>query len=394
MLHRLITSKLKATSLLRITLFSAPLLDEVISGFLSIGLPLANKQLGLDYTQVGLLFGIGALASLLLDPFINLLSDRYAKRYWIIGGLLLLGTGFALAAGTHNFVLLLCAFALIYVADSTATGLSEAALIDQNPQESARTMTRWTIMASVGDLLGPILVALILIQSSGWSVLCWIACIACLIMACFIGLQRFPQAVQNDDEEDTPSVRLLDGLREALHDTELIRWAALSLIPTMVDEIFIVYATFYLRDVISVNTSMIGILITIHMFGAFLGLFVLDRVLLQRIAPERLLTWLALLVIASMVGFLTLRSTAWAGVMLFFLGLGVAGLYPIATAQAYKRFPGRSGTVRAVMSLGAPFEVALPYITGLVASRFGIVASLCLLGTAPLLILLLKPWNK
>ncbi|HEY5005441.1 MAG TPA: hypothetical protein VII61_19930, partial [Ktedonobacteraceae bacterium] len=183
-------------------------------------------------------------------------------------------------------------------------------------------------------------------------------------------------------------------LREALRDTELVRWIMLSLIPTMVDEIFIVYATFYLRDVLSVNTGIIGILIAIHMIGGFLGLFVLDRVLLQRITPERLLTWLALLVLVSMVGFLTLRSTLWAGVMLFFLGLGVAGLYPIATAEAYKRFPGRSGTVRAVASLGAPFEVVLPYITGFVAGRFGVVASLCLLGTAPLLILLLRPGKK
>ena len=394
MFYRLITSKLKATSLLRLTLFSAPLLDEVVSGFLSIGLPLANKQLGLDYTQVGLLFGIGALASLLLDPFINLLSDRHTKRYWILGGLLLLGASFALMAGTHDFVLLLGTFALIYVSDSAAIGLAEAELIDQNPQESARTMTRWTIMASIGDLLGPILVSLILIQVAGWSRLCWIACIACLTMAGILAVQRFPRPVQNDNEEDTPPVRLFDGLREALRDTELVRWTILSLIPMMVDEIFIIYATFYLRDVLSVNTGTIGILIAIHMIGGFLGLFVLDRVLLQRITPERLLTWLALLVIASMVGFLTLRSTLWAGVMLFFLGVGVAGLYPIATAEAYKRFPGRSGTVRAVASLGAPFEVVLPYITGFVASRFGVVASLCLLGTAPLLILLLRPGKK
>ena len=395
MLHRRITSRLKATALLRLTLFSAPLLDEVISGFLSIGLPLANKQLGLDYTQIGMLFGVGALASLLLDPILNLLSDRYAKRYWILGGLVILGAGFALMAATHTFVLLLGAFALIYVSDSAAIGLAEAELIDQNPLESAHTMTRWTIMASIGDLLGPILVSLIIIQVAGWSRLCWIACIACLTMACILGVQRFPRTVQNnDDEEDAPPVRLLDGLREALRDTELLRWTALSLIPTMTDEIFIVYATFYLRDVLSVNTGTIGILIAIHMIGGFLGLFVLDRVLLRRIAPGRLLTWLALLVIASMVGFLTLHSALWAGVMLFFLGVAVAGLYPIASAEAYKRFPGRSGTVRAVASLGTPFEVVLPYITGFVASRFGVVASLCLLGTAPLLILLLKPGGK
>jgi fucose permease len=335
---------------------------------------------------------------MLLDPFINLLSDRHSKRYWIPGGLLLLGASFALIANTSAFALLACAFVLIYLATTAAVGLSETVLIDQNPQESTRTMTRWTITSNIGDLLGPILVSLIIIRSSGWSILCWIACIAWLTMACIVGLQRFPQAAQNSEEgeedEDTPSVRLLDGLREALRDPELVRWAVLSLIPSMLDEIFIVYATFYLRDVISVNTGLIGILLAIHMIGEFVGLFVLDHILLQRMTPERLLTCLALLVIASMVGFLTLRSTLWAGVMLFSLGLGVTGLYPIATAQAYKQFPGRSGTVRAVMSLGAPFEVVLPYITGFVADRFGIVASLCLLGTAPLLILLLRPWRK
>ena len=401
MLWRLLTAKLKATAPLRFTLFSAPLLDEMIVGFLVIGLPLASKQLHLDYTQIGLLFAAGALASTLLDPFINLLSDRYSKRYWILCGFLLLGACFALLAYTRNFALMVCAFALLYVANSAAVGLSEAALIDQNPQESTRTMTRWTIMGNIGDLLGPIIVPFIIILPTGWSTLCWIGCILWFAMAGIVGLQHFPQMTEamkdtedNSEEADEPSVKLLDGLREALPDRAMIRWSILSLLPTMLDEIFIVYATFYLRDIISVNTGMIGILLAMHMLGAFLGLFVLERVLLQRIAPEQLLTWFALLVIASMFGFLTLRSPLWAGLTLFLLGSGIVGLYPIATAQAYKQFPGRSGTVRAVMSLGAPFEVVLPYITGFVASRFGIVASLCFLGTAPLLILLLKPYRK
>ena len=394
MLQRLIASKLKATSPLRIALFSVSLLDEMIAAFLVIGLPLASRQLKLDYTQIGLLFAIGALASMVLDPFINLLSDRHSKRYWILGGLLLLGTGFALIANTPNFALLMCAFVLTSVGGGAAIGLSEAALIDQNPQESTRTMTRWTITSNIGDLLGPILVSLIIIRSSGWSILCWIGCIAWLTIECIIGFLRFPQIIQNGEEVDTSSIRLLDRFRAALRDTELVRWAVLSLIPAMLDEVFIVYAIFYLRDVISVNASTIGILIALHMIGACAGLFALDRVLLQRMAPERVLTWLALLVIVSIVGFLTLRSTLWIAVMLFLLGLGVAGTYPIATAQAYKQFPGRSGTVRAVMSLGAPFEVALPYIVGVVASHFGVIASLCLLGTAPLLILLFNPDNK
>jgi hypothetical protein len=73
------------------------------------------------------------------------------------------------------------------------------------------------------------------------------------------------------------------------------------------------------------------------------------------------------------------------------IGFGASGLYPIAKAEAYARQPGRSGTVRAIINLGAPFEVALPGITGLIAARFGLLASLGFLGLAPLLILILMP---
>lgn len=391
--HR-ITSNLKAASPLRIALLSAPLLDEMIVGFLVIGIPLVSTQLQLDYTQIGLLFAAGALASTLLDPIINLLSDRYPKRYWILGGFLLLGACFALLATTHNFILMICAFALLYVAGTAAIGLSEAVLIDQNPQESTRTMTRWTLTANIGDLLGPIIVPLIIILPAGWSVLCWIGCILWLIMACVVGLLHFPHNAENTQEVDEPTGKLLDGLRAALRDRTMIRWTILSLLPSMLDEVFIVYATFYLRDSISVSTGMIGVLLAMHMIGGFLGLFILDHALLQRFAPGRLLSGLALLVIVGMIGFLTLRSLWWSGLMLFLLGMSITGLYPIASAQAYRQFPGRSGTVRAVASLGAPFEIALPYMAGFVASRFGIVAALCFLGTAPLLILVLQPHHK
>ncbi|HEV2660500.1 MAG TPA: hypothetical protein VGU68_07835, partial [Ktedonobacteraceae bacterium] len=77
-------------SLLSVILLCMPLLDELVSGFLFIGLPLASKQLQLDYTQIGFLFAAGALSSMVLDPLINLFSDRRAKRPWILAGLLIM----------------------------------------------------------------------------------------------------------------------------------------------------------------------------------------------------------------------------------------------------------------------------------------------------------------
>jgi fucose permease len=388
-LRRLPAFKWQRMSLLSAILLCMPLLDELVSGFLFIGLPLASKQLQLDYTQIGLVFAAGALSSMVLDPLINLLSDGRAKRPWILAGLFAMIAGLALASMTRSFVLLLCSFVIIYPAITTALDLSQAVLIDQNLQGSTRTMTRWTIMANIGDLLAPIIVSLVIILPDGWAALCWLACGFWLIAAVLIAVQRFPRQEHTDDDAEEPTVQLLDGLRAALRDPLLLRWAALAILPMMLDEIFVVYATLYMRDVLHMHPDLIGLLLTVHMIGAFLGLFVLEHALLQRSTPQRLLIGQALIIIAGMACFLMLHAIWFTGLALFIIGVGATGLYPIALGQAYKCYPGRSGLVRTVISLGTPFEVVLPSIVGFVAGQFGVIASICILGTAPFLVILL-----
>jgi hypothetical protein len=69
------------------------------------------------------------------------------------------------------------------------------------------------------------------------------------------------------------------------------------------------------------------------------------------------------------------------------------GWYPLAKAEAYKLLPGRSGTVRALFSLGTPLDVALPSIIGFIAGAFGIIIGVGSLMLAPVLILVLC-WGK
>jgi len=159
---------------LRSTLLSTVLLDELITGFPVVGLPLLRDQLGLNYGQIGLLFSVEALSGMILSPIISLLSDRGSKRWWVIGGSLGLAISLVLMGSSHNFGLLLAAFAFSSPAGSAAVGLSQAALIDVAPQESTQTMTRWTLMGSVGDLLSPLAVAVIASLQLCWTALCWL----------------------------------------------------------------------------------------------------------------------------------------------------------------------------------------------------------------------------
>src|SRR5205823_1797295 len=154
-----ISSRIRSVSWLRTTLLSVGLLDEIVAGFAVIGIPLIRDQFRLNYTQIGLLFTAGALTAMILDPIISILSDRSSKRYWILGGYLAAAICSLLAGTTTSFMVLLLALALSSPANEAAIGLSQAALIDDNAQESTSTMLRWTMLASIGDLLSPLIIS-------------------------------------------------------------------------------------------------------------------------------------------------------------------------------------------------------------------------------------------
>ena len=382
--------RLKHLPILRATLVSMGMSDEIITGFTIVGLPLLRDQLGLSYTQIGLLFVIQSLASILLDPVLNLLTERGAKQFWILAGLLVLALSAVLRANTHSFIVLLLAFGILSPASEMGIGISEAALIELNPAQETQAMALWTFLSGIGDFLSPLLVTVFVSMHLGWSVLCWIAASIWLILALIIGTQRLPRSNDASDEEShTSFIILLGRLHTALRDPVLLRWVALATIPTMVDEVFLGFIALYLRDVMHVSQATIGIIVAIHTFGALLGLFLLDHFLLKWSTPRRLLLWLSLLVLVSMVCLLTIHILWIITFALFVIGLGASSWYPIAKGQAYARLPGHASIVLTVTSLFAAVDVAIPGVVSIIADRYGLLAGLVFLGLAPVLMLLL-----
>ena len=404
-LRRPDTGRIPATYM-HATLLSYGFFDEVATGLLVIGLPLLRDYLGLSYEQIGLLFATGTVSAMVLEPIINVLSDRHSKGWWILGGLLCLILSYIVAGLFPNYSVLLLVFALFYPAIGTAVGLAEATLIDTDPAGSMATMTRWTLLASIGDVLAPLLVTGLLSVHQGWSDLCLLA--ACMWSGLFLltALQPFPRqtaekstsedlilAEKNVDPiEENSKVSTWRALGQAARNPRLLRWGLLALIPTMVDEVLLSFVALYLRDVLHASETIIGFLLTGTLLSSLLGLMLLDRQpWLRRVAsqmPHRLLAGMAVVVLAGVFLLLTTQTIWLVGLALAVIGLGAAGWYPIAQAQTYAQLPGRSSLVRAITGLGAPFEAVLPAIVGFLAARFGLLAGLAFLGSAPLLLLL------
>jgi MFS transporter, FSR family, fosmidomycin resistance protein len=146
---------------LRAMLLTMALFDELTGGFLVIALPLLRDRLHLSYTEAGLLFTIGALASLLVEPVITVVSDLGSKRILILAGTAVLAAAFILAGIAPTYPVELVAFALWSPAVGVSVGLSQATLIDSARYRSEHTLMRWTMMSGVGDLMAPLLVGLI-----------------------------------------------------------------------------------------------------------------------------------------------------------------------------------------------------------------------------------------
>jgi MFS family permease len=398
MFFRLAFSFARANKVARSILLCMGLLDELLTGFSIIALPLLRDRLGLSYAQAGFLFTAAALSGMVIDPFINLFSDRGPKKAWVLGGLLLLALTSALMGIVASYPLLVLTFMVWFPANGAGVGLAQAALIDFSPGTGTRTMTRWTMLSSVGDFLSPLVVAAFVVFGLGWPALSWFAGALWLLAAMLLLPLRFPARsaeLEADEDEDVEKLSVWASLREALRDPLLLRWSALTLIPNMLDELFLGFVSLYLHDVLHLSEAWVALLATLQMAASFLGLLLLDRVLKRRkLAPVRTLFWLSLVTLVGIAGLLIFHVLWCTIVALLLINFSCAGWYPLTQAEAYARRPASSGEVRVVISLGAPLEMLLPGAVGLLSASFGILVGLGLLGLAPVLMLLFLPYRQ
>lgn len=386
---------------LRSVLLSTALLDELTFGFLVVGLPLARDAFGMSYEQVGLLFTVGAISALIIEPGINLASDHVSKRIPILGGMFALVFAFTLAGLTRNYALLLLAVALADPAIGAAVGLAQAALVEQQPAIAARILARWTLLSSVGDLLSPLVVAATAALGGGWTALSLVGASLWLVAGCLTLPLRFPRPAlapppEDDDESDGSFwATLWPSIRAALQDRVLLRWMGILVMATMVDEIFLGFTGLLLHDRLHATIASVSLILALGMVGGMVGLLALERLLArtpeQQMIGVRLLPWLALMTLAGIVTLLLAQALWLAALALFVIGLGATSWYPVARAATYDRLPGRAGLARAITGLVMPIELMLPALVGLLAERFGLVVALGCLGLAPIGVLLLVP---
>lgn len=397
MLHRSPQLPLRLSALFLAAALAAELVDELVDGATGAAWPLVRHDLSLSYTQIGLLLSVPAVLANLIEPVFGVLADFGRRRMLVLGGGAVFAASLALFAGTGGFWPLLLALVLFSPASGALVSLTQAALMDAEPERREQNMARWALAGSVGNVVGPLLVGLSMTLGWGWRPV--FALLAALTLAALTAMWRAgpaldkrPAAAGELDEEPLIWRAALRGVWGALRRGEVRGALVLLECANLTGDVFRGFLALYCVDAVGANPALAGLAVAILTGVGLLG-NVLILPLLERVPGVQYLRASALITALLFPAFLLVPEVGVKLALLGLLGLLNAGWYAVLQARLYATLPERSGTVMALGSVAGLVGGLVPLVLGVVAERVGLEGALWFLLLGPLALLVgLPPW--
>jgi MFS family permease len=372
------------------------LTDEFWSGVAVVAAPEIEREQRIEHGGYALLvFALPLMGSALLEAGLALVADRYPRRRVTGCALLALSAALALCAVASEGSLLAIGLALAGAASGVACGAAQGELVAASPSAGARAMTRWVLFGSIGDVLTPLLVAVVLGAGGSYRV-AFVAAAALVLLQGGVliggGESGVPPpaapAEGGEDPEDAEAVPLLTALREGVRKASLWRWLVAAGLCTLLDEIVVAFAALHAERDLGASSALAVACVTGVSVGAVLGAWLTDR-LLGAVAPDRVLLGSTLATLLTLAAVVLAPSLAWLALALVGLGASAAPQYALTKAKAYAASPGRPGVVNALAQVFVLVDIVGPLALGALADHAGVVAAMACLALQPLGVLLL-----
>jgi len=346
--------------------------------------PLVRADLSLSYTEIGLLLSVPSLVALVVEPVLGVVAVTWRRRMLVLAG----GAGFALAlalaAGAPSFWVLLVAFSVLYPASGAFVSLSQASLMDLQPDRREHNMARWTFAGAVGAVAGPLLLAAFVWAGLGWREL--FLGFAALAVALVLLVRRAP-----DDGTDSERPHVRAALR-ALMRLDVFRWLFLLELSDLLLDVFLGFLALYFVDEVGTSLGTAGLAVAVYTGAGLVGSAALIPVL-QRLDGLRYLRASAFVSAVLFVSFLLVPGAPAKLALVATIAVVNAGWYPVLQARLYGALGDASGLALTVGAL-FPLNAVLPLGIAALAQQFGLDVALWPLLAAPLALLLLVPRRR
>jgi FSR family fosmidomycin resistance protein-like MFS transporter len=344
-----------------------------------------------------LLLGLPHLVGVSIEWLIMLLGDTRLRKVLVVGG----GVVVALAvltigcvpANPFGFWVLLGAAILVFPASGAFVTLAQGSLMALHPGKEERMMARWSLSGSLGNLVGPAILAIIFAAGLSWRWGYIILAVAALFLSAIASLSPFPGSFATSAQNLTwrdELIAMLKGALSAARMPMLLRWLVLLEVADLMMDIFLSYAPLYFANVAGLNAIHTSLVLSAMMVGSVVGDMIVVP-LLEFVRGRKLVRISAWVTLLLLTAFLLLPGV-WIKIGLaILLRITTLGWYAILKAEAYAAVPGRPGAVNALNSFSGVISAALVWLVGLTAQHWGLANAMWLLALAPLALLVFVP---
>ncbi|MGH3877627.1 MAG: MFS transporter [Actinophytocola sp.] len=340
--------------------------DETVA-FLPYGaVESIREDVGISYLQAGLLLAVYPGIGLLGTP-LGVLVDYVSRRAMAVIGGIGYGVGLWLFAVAGNFATLFVAVVVMGLMGDALVRAVEVALVDVAGDKIEPALARSNLLASVGDLVGPLLLAGALATGLGWRGAFWIAGAMMVAYGVLLATQPLPRPTGADDEERRPWRTFLEVAR----DRRVLVAGLLVGLLVAFDETFVGFAVAFLTTDRGLSPAVATLAAGGGMAGGLAAAAWASRTNRRRIG----LRPCAVLLLAGVV-LLFVPNVVAAAVGTAAVG-AAANLAWIILQAAYMTLrPGQAGTTSAVVDAVSNIGVLTPLAIGLVADHHGLTVAM------------------
>ena len=360
-------------------------------------LPLIGKELGLSYSQIGLLMTCQYAAGALSNVPGGMLVDMWGKKGQLMAlSLFWVGFPYLLMGFTSQYWMLLCCITLVGVGNNLWHPTAIPALARMFPERKGLALSLHGMGGNVGDALAPLAVGLML-SAYTWREIVVINIVPGVLMSAlilfFLGTISFSprhpaarNAVAHADDAGQSLASYMDGLRKLFKTPGLLMLTLSSSFRAMTQATLMTFLPLYLASEMNYPLIWVGAIMALLQAAGFLAAPIAGH-LSDKLGRRNIL----MSCYATSGGVLLLMTFA-GGTSLFVFLVAVLGFFlyaarPIMQAWMLEATPKNMGgtSIGLMFGMQSGGQALAPILGGIVADHYGLMASFYLLAATILI---------
>ena len=351
-------------------------------------LPIIGNELGLSFSQIGLIMTCQYLAGAVANVPGGVLVDTVGRKGLLMAiSLFWVGFPYLLMSFTHSYLMLLACVALVGVGNSLWHPTAIPTLARRYPERKGLVLSLHGMGGNAGDALAPLVVGSLLALLT-WREVVVLNVVPGLLISLLLlvfmgtlqlGRKKPASAVVSASHEDPATQSLANyvaGLRQLFRNRSLVILSTSGVFRSMTQTALLTFLPLYLAREMGYSMFLIGVSMFVLQAAGFAAAPVAGH-LSDRLG-RRSVVMASMAMTAAVLLFMALAGKSQAFVALIaVLGFFLYALRPVLQAWLLETTPknmgGSSiGILFGTQSLGAS---AGPLIGGLIADRYGLGAT-------------------